>query len=149
MAGCNSAWWQNFLNNPMAQVQTFEQGVQVALNAAQSAWAFILPLIPASAQAQATTQYNNAVSAVNHALQVLNDGVAAAVAAKQATFDATQFMQAVSDAVAQIIAIIDQYKSSATPAPVAGKMAAPTAPVIPGYADLLAAYALRTRFGLK
>ena len=46
--GCNSAWWQNFQNDPVAGVHTFEQGVVIALNGAQLAWATILPLLPAS-----------------------------------------------------------------------------------------------------
>ena len=157
--GCSSTWWQNFQQNPVEQVQTFEAAVEVGLNAAELAWPAILPALPASSQAQAQLQFTNAVSAVNHALQALNDGVNAAVAAQQANPNFTALMQAVSDAVAQVVAIVDLYTQSA---PVADGGAAPPPPPAAGgmkvalsggaassVADLHAAYNSLSRWGVK
>lgn len=159
VAGCNSAWWQNFQSNPVEQVQTFEATVQVALNAAQLAWPAILPAIPAASQAQANLQFTNAVTAVNDAMQVLNDGVNAAVAAQQPNPNFATLMQAVSDAISQVIAIVDLYTQS--PAPVADGGAPPPPPVAAGQkvaiagstatnvSDLHKAYNSLARWGVK
>ncbi len=130
VAGCNSAWWQNFQNDPVQQVQTFEAGVQVVLNDAQIAWTIVQPLLPPAQSAQITQQYENAVFAVNHALQVLNDAVSAAIAAQQPNPDFSALMTAVTDAVGQVLAIIHQYMqpaadAGAPPAPVADAGAPP------------------------
>ena len=151
--GCAAftSWWQTFENDPVAQVQTFEATIQVALNAAELAWPAILPVIPAASQAQAQLQFTNAVSAVNHAEQVLNDGVNAAVAAKQSNPNFTALMQAVSDAVSQVVAIVDLYNGTAGVvgdaglAAVAGKAPAAAQSV----ADLHAAKASLSRWGVK
>jgi hypothetical protein len=111
-AGCDSAWWQAFESNPILQVQTFEQGVQVVMNEAQLAWAVALPLIPTTSVAVVTQQYQNAVFAVNHALQVLNDAVTAAVAAKQPTPNFAALMTAITDAITQVLAIVNQYNTN-------------------------------------
>ena len=113
---CNSTWWQNFQNDPVQQVQSFEQGVQVVLNDAQVAWTIVQPFLPAASAAQITQQYNNAVYAVNGALQVLNDAVAAAIAAQQPNPDFTALMTAVTNAVSTVIAIVAQYVNN-PPAP--------------------------------
>ena len=115
-AGCAevSTWWQNFQSNPVAQVTTFEQGAQVALSGAQVAFNLLLPRLAPADQAQATTDFNNAVATVNHSLVVLNDAVTAAADAKQANPDFSGAMTAVTDAVNQVIAIVDQYTAKAT-----------------------------------
>jgi hypothetical protein len=126
ITGCGSSWWTNFVDDPVQQVQTFEQGVQVALNDAAIAWSVIQPFLPASSAAQITQQYNNAVFAVNHALQVLSDAVTAAVAAETPNPDFSTLMTAVTDAVSQVLAIIQQYVQPA--APVVADSGAPAVP---------------------
>jgi hypothetical protein len=136
--GCNPQWWQNFTSNPEAQVSAFEQGVQVALNEAAVAWSVVLPFIPAPSVAQITQQYQNAVFAVNHAMALLNDAVNAAIAAQQSNPDFTALMAAVTDAISQVLAIIQQYSSSApqtvdggvAPAPAPGVAAKPANPYL-------------------
>lgn len=124
LVGCNSQWWQNVINDPSAAVTAFEQGVQVALNDAAVAWAVVQPFLPPVSAAQITQQYHNAVFAVNHALVVLNDAVDAAIAAHQTTPDFSVLMAAVTDAVAQVLAIIQQYSSnSSSTAPTDGGVA--------------------------
>jgi hypothetical protein len=146
---CSSTWWQEFQANPVAQVQAFEQGVQVVLNDAQIAWTFVQPFLPAAQAGAITAQYQNAVFAVNHALQVLNDAVTAAVAAQQSNPNFTALMAAVTDAIGQVLAIIQQYTAptgdggapvldgGAPPAAVASAKA----PLTPAFADAQAGLA--------
>lgn len=113
--GCSqvSQWWQNFQSNPVAQVQSFEQAVQVGLSDAQVAWAIVQPFLPVAQAAQITQQYENAVYAVNGALQVLNDAVQAAIAAQQPSPDFSSLMTAVTNAVSTVISIVAQYVNNA------------------------------------
>ena len=113
VAGCGSTWWANFASNPVAQVQSFELGAQVALNGAQVAFNILLPQLPAADQVVAQKDFNLAVTSVNHALQVLNDAVTAAVDAKQPNPDFSGVISAVTDAINQVIAIVDQYTGKA------------------------------------
>jgi hypothetical protein len=122
LPGCAAVtqWWQSFENDPVAQVQTFEAATQVAINAAELAWPAILPTIPAANQAQAVLQFNNAVTAIDDAEQALNDGVNVAVIAKTSNPNFTALMQAVSDAVSQVTAIVDLYSGTTVPVVAAG-----------------------------
>jgi len=108
-----SQWWQNFQKNPVAQVQAFLSEVQTVLNILEGAWNFISPLLPASILPAAQQQYSNAVTSVGHAEAVLQDAVTADIAAQQSSPDLTAFVAAVSDALNQVIAIIDTYKGNA------------------------------------
>ena len=119
-AGCNSAWWQSWSSNPVAIVQSFEQGVAIVLNAAQIAWAAIQPNLPPANAAAITQQYNNAVFAANHAIVVLNDAVTAAMAAQTPSPDFAMVMTAVTNAVAQVLAVVDQYLTNGPAAADAG-----------------------------
>lgn len=140
---CSSTWLQNFQNNPVEQIQVFESGVHTALASAQVAWSFVQPFLPAASAAAITQQYENAVFAVTHALTVLDDGVTAALAAQQTNPDFTALTAAVTNAVAQVIAIIDQYKGVVPPdggviaVPDAGSSAPGSAAVVtlPGLED--------------
>lgn len=150
LPGCNSSWWQNFQNDPVEQVQSFETSVQVGLNAAQLAWPAILAALPPANQAAANTQFVNGIAAVNHGLQALNDAVAADVAAQGPTPNFVSLMQAVSDAMGQIIAIVDLYNGSAPPAGDAGAPSVGKAPAAaPSIADLRASYKGLSRWGVK
>ncbi len=130
--GCAAftSWWQTFENDPVAQVQTFEAATQVAINAAELAWPAILPTIPAANQAQAVLQFNNAITAIDDAEQALNDGVNVAVIAKSSSPNFTTLMQAVTDAVSQVTAIVDLYSGTTIPVASADAGAAAAAPVI-------------------
>ena len=138
---CGSAWWANFESNPEAQVTAFEQGVQVVLNDAQLAWSIVQSFLPTATAASINTQFTNAVFAVNHALAALNDAVQVAVAAQNATPNFTTLMAAVTDAVGQVIAIIDQYTNTPVVimdgglAPASGTANTGKAPMNPALAD--------------
>jgi hypothetical protein len=142
--GCASAsaWWQNFLNNPAAQVQTFEQAAQVALSIAEQSWTSIALFLPASVLATAQPVYNKAVVAVNAALNALNDAVQVAINAHATAPDFSALIQAVTDAVAQVVTVIDQFKASTA---ATASVSAPPPPV--GLVELDAAVATMKRIG--
>ena len=119
--GCAAAaqWWQNFESNPVAQIQSFESGVQVVLNDVQVAWTIIQPFLPTSSAAAVTQQYENGVYAVNGALQVLNDAVQADIAAQTPNPDFSTLMTAVTNAIQTVISIVQQYAGQ-SPVPVPG-----------------------------
>ena len=120
-AGCNSAWWQNFQNNPVAVEQAFAQSAQVALSLATATWNNILPLLPAAAQAAAQAKFNQALVAANAALATLGDAVQAAVDVQGPTPNWAGLMQAVTDAVSQVATIISDFQNQTSPAATANQ----------------------------
>jgi hypothetical protein len=150
--GCATinAWWQQFEANPLEQVEVFEQGAQVAVSDATVAFNTVLPFLPASTQVQAQTAFNNTLVTVNHALAALNDAVQAAVAAQTANPDFTALITDVENAIAQIIAVVDQY-NAAPPAPPSATAAYGQRPTDPsGLADAKSILtSLKTHFGAK
>lgn len=106
-AGCSSAWWQNAVNNPVAAVQSFEASAQTALGIAQQAWNALSPLLPLSTLAQVQPRYQQAMIAANAALTALSDAVQAAIDVQNPSPNFTAAIQAVSDAVAQVVAIVN------------------------------------------
>jgi len=145
-SGCNSAWWQNFKNDPVAQIQLFEQTEQTALNDADVVWQSVKMYLPADVQIKAQLRYDQAVFAVNKATALLNDAVQVAVQAQTANPDFSKLIQAVSDAVAQVVALINEFKN-APPAMTlaAGVPPKPAAPV--GLDDLNAAVDTMNKVG--
>jgi hypothetical protein len=150
VTGCAAltSWWNNFKQDPVAQVQVFEQGVSVAISDATIAFQVIKNYLPANVQVQAQTDFDNAVVSVNHAMSALNDAVQAAVAAGTASPDFTALITDVTNAVAQVIAIVDQY-TSAPPAPPSATAAfGPRPAVPPGLAEAKAGLAyLKAHWG--
>lgn len=105
--GCSSAWWQNFQSNPVAAVQAFEATTQTALTIAQQAWSALSPLLPLNILAQVQPRYQQAMIAANAALTALSDAVQAAIDVQNPNPDFTAAIQAVADAVDQVVAIVN------------------------------------------
>lgn len=117
-SGCGNTWWANFQNDPVAQVQAFEQSAHIALSLADGAWNTVKGFLPPTTLAEAQPKYDLAVVAVNKALLVLNDAVQVDVEAKNPNPDYSKLIQAVSDAVAQVAAVVNEFKTPpATVAP--------------------------------
>lgn len=132
---CNSSIW----TNPVAQIQAFEDGAIILLNTAQAAWVGIQPLLPAASAAAITQQYENAVVAVNDAINILNDAVTAAMAAQQTNPNFAVMMSAVTDAIQQVLAIIDQYQTNGDAGAIVsadGGTAAPTTAIAKAHVQL-------------
>ena len=150
LTACGS-WWSNFKSDPVAQVQTFQQSVQVALNIAQGVWNTLKPLLKPELQAAAQAKYDAGVLVVNKALYALNDAVNVAVETQQAHPDFLKLMADVSDAVAQVIAIVDEFKTMQV-AQVAGDggtlMVTKTVDP-PGYNDLKSAHLQVKKFSVR
>ncbi len=144
-AGCATlaSWWQEFENNPAEQAQVISQEAQVALNGAQLAWNSILPLIPQAAQAAANALFINLMASANHAVTALLDALTAAADSQTSNPNFAAAISAVSAAVDQVLAIINQYTGAGTTVDGGAPTAAPGGVVvkytgpIPGYADLV------------
>ena len=108
-------WWQNFLQDPVEQTQSFEEGVDVVLQGVQVAWAVVEPLIPAAQQAAAQQAYLDAVASVTNTEQILLDAAQALVAAQGgdagSMANIVALMQDVSNAISSVIAIVDQWQN--------------------------------------
>lgn len=81
---------------------------------AQAVWPVVLASIPATAQAQAQADFNQAVLTTNHCILVLEDAIAAAVAASTTNPDFGTVFNDLSNAVGQIIQIVDQFSNGTT-----------------------------------
>jgi hypothetical protein len=108
---CGAAWWQNFKNNPVAQVQTFEEGARITLGIADVAWNSLKVYLPAAELVTAQADYNKAVLAVNTALGALDDGVQAALEAQTPNPDFSKLIGDVTDAVTKVVAIVNDLKT--------------------------------------
>jgi hypothetical protein len=144
--GCSSAWWQNFKSDPVAQIQLFENTEQTALSDADVIWQSIRMYLPPDIQAKAQLRYDQAVFAVNKAMALLNDGVQVAIQAQTANPDFSKLIQAVSDAVAQVVAIINEFKN-APPPPQLALGVPPKPAAIAGLDDLSAAVTTMNKIG--
>lgn len=144
--GCGGSWWQNWKNNPVAQVQTFEQSARTVLAIADVSWNSVKPYLPAEVLIKAQPRYDQAVLAVNKALVLLDDAVQVAVETQNPHPDFSKLIAAVSDAVTQVVAIINEFKTTPTPATVSSTT--PPKPTTPtGYDDLVNAAGTMKRIG--
>jgi len=92
---------------PVQVAQTVEQSAQIAVAAATSAWNFILPSLPAASQAAANAKFQKSLVAVTDGLATLNDAV---VAFQNATGPAPNWgmlISTLSDAVGNVLAIVN------------------------------------------
>jgi hypothetical protein len=108
--GC-AAWWQEFQNNPGQAIGQFISYVQSFLQAAQSIWTMIMPLLGTNAPS-ANALFNDAMVTANNSLAALQDGVNAAIEAKQSNPDFGKLMADVQDAVAHVETIIQQFRAT-------------------------------------
>jgi hypothetical protein len=106
---------QNVVTSAVITAQEVVSVANTVVADAQVAWPIVYALIPASAQPAAQTAYNNAVLTANSAIMALADAIQAAQAVSQTDPNFTAAIQAVSNAIAQIIAIVNQYTGT-TPA---------------------------------
>ena len=108
--GCGSAWWQNIISNP-GSVQQLISYVTSFLQAVAAIWNVIFPLIPTAAQAQAETDYNNAIFSVEQGVVALEDALKAAAAAQQSNPDFSALIANVQAAVDALMKIVAQWQS--------------------------------------
>jgi len=106
VVGCTPAAWANFVT---VEAQ-FVNYVQTFLDGAQALWAIVLPLIPASNQAEADTAFQDGVLALNQTLAALQNAVNAGVAAQQAPADYPTLVANVQAAVANLVTIVEKWQ---------------------------------------
>jgi hypothetical protein len=107
---------QQWITNATVTAQEVETTANTVLADAQVAWPVVYALIPAAQQAGAQQSFTTALKASNRAVLLLADAIAAAQAANQSNPDFTTAIQAVSDAIAQVIAIVNQFTQKPAPA---------------------------------
>ncbi len=111
ISACSASWWQNLVNNPGA-AQQFISYVTTFLQAVASVWAIIFPLIPATAQAQAQTDYANGVFTVDQSVAALEDALKAAAAAQQSNPDFSAIIANVQAAIDALMAIVTRWQGN-------------------------------------
>ena len=116
LSACSAAWWSSLLSGTGA-ITSFIQYVQAFLGGIQSLWSSILALLPASAQAQAQTDFSNAFFTIEQSLQVLQDTLNAAAAAQGPEPNLTTLVANVQAAVDALMKIVEQWTGGSTSAP--------------------------------
>jgi len=109
--GCSSSWWQSITTNP-GSAQQFVQYVTAFLQGVAAIWAIVFPFIPAAAQAQAQTDYNNAVFTVEQGVTALEDALNAAAAAQQPTPDFSKLIASIQAAVDALMKIVSAWQGT-------------------------------------
>lgn len=106
--GCTAAQWANFVTVAtqfVAYVQTF-------LQTAAAIWPQIVGLLGSNAPA-ADAVFKKAYATVTDALGALQQGIAAATIAQQPNPDLAALIQAVQQAVSDLMAVVNQYRATA------------------------------------
>ena len=142
--GCNSSWWQNFVNNPVAAVQSFDAAAENALTLAQTAWSTISPLLPANVLVTVQAKFTQAMVAARAALSTLEDAVQVAIDTQNPSPNFQSLMQAVSDAIVQVESIVTDFQN---PPASATAGAVTTAGPVAGVKELTAAVATMKHIG--
>jgi hypothetical protein len=93
----------------IAVAQGVAQTATTIVADAQSVWPVIYAAIPASQQAAAQTVFNGAIFTANHAILALDDAISAAIAANNTTPNFAAIYSSLADAVAQVVAIVQQF----------------------------------------
>ena len=112
-AGCNQPIT---VSNTIAAAEEASQTAAAVVADAEVVWPIVYAAIPAANQAAAQTAYNEGLFTANHAILTLNDAIAAAIAASTPNPNFTAAISALSDAVAQIVAIVEQFMPATSPA---------------------------------
>ena len=97
------------VTNSILTAQEIAAVANTVLSDAQVAWPIVLSFIPATSQAQANAVFQTAMFVANKAVLTLEDAIQTAQALNQSNPDFTAAIQAVSDAVAQVIAVVNQF----------------------------------------
>jgi hypothetical protein len=98
--------------NAIAAAQTAIDMAQTIVSDAQAVWPVVYASLPAAQQASTQDAFNKAIFAANHAILALEDAEQAAVAANVSNPDFTAILSQVSDAVGQVITIVQGLQVS-------------------------------------
>ena len=102
-------------NQPIVPTNAIQAAEEVAQTAAtvvadaEVVWPIVYAAIPSANQAAAQNAYNEGLFTVNHTILALNDAIAAAIAANTPNPNFTAVIAQLSQAVASIVAIVQQF----------------------------------------
>lgn len=131
VAGCGSAWWQNFKSDPVAQTNSIIQSTQIVLALADVVFQQVKVNLPADKQVLAQQKYDNAVVIATKSLTSVRDFLQTAADAKQDKPDMTKVIADLKAAVEGVQAVINEVRSMvSTPIPVAVAVGVAGAPSI-------------------
>ena len=111
VAGCGSAWWQNFKSDPVAQTNSIIQSTQIVLALADVVFQQVKVNIPADKQVLAQQKYDSAVVIATKALTAVRDFIQTAADAKQDKPDMTKVIADLKAAVEGVQAVINEIRS--------------------------------------
>jgi hypothetical protein len=114
--GC-STWWSNFKKDPVAQTETLIQSVQVILSIATVTFASVKAALPADKQPIAQVKFDEAVLAVNGAIDALHASIRAAADLQESKPDFSKVVADLMTAVAGLQAVVDEFKVLMTASP--------------------------------
>jgi hypothetical protein len=97
----------------IAGAQVAVQTATTLVSDAQTAWPVIKLLLPTGDQAAAQDAFDKAVFATNHAILATNDAIGAAIAANNPNPDLSVLLSALGDAVAQVVAVVQEFQGKA------------------------------------
>jgi hypothetical protein len=97
----------------VAAAEAVAQTAAVVVSDAQVVWPVVYALIPAAQQPAAQAAFNAGLFAANHAILALNDAVQAAVAVNTPNPNFSALIAAISDAVSQVVSIVQNFEGQA------------------------------------
>lgn len=118
MTGCQPG--QVVPPNVISIAQVVSSTAQTVINEAQTVWPAILATRPQAEQAADQDAFNKAVFTANHVILTLNDAIQVAIASNAANPSFDAIFSQVADAVAQVVAIVQNFQSSPAVARVSG-----------------------------
>jgi len=110
LAGCTQP---AIPTSAISAAETVAQTAATVVSDAQAVWPVVLAAIPVAQQPAAQDAFNKAVFAANHAILALNDAIQVAIAANTPSPDFTAIISQVSDAIGQIVSIVQDFQSKA------------------------------------
>jgi hypothetical protein len=122
-----STWWSNFKKDPVAQTETLIQSVQVILSVATVTFASVKGALPADKQPIAQAKFDEAVLAVNGAIDALHASIQTAADLQQSKPDFSKVVADLMAAVQGLQAVVDEFKVLMQASPVAAASAQPAA----------------------
>jgi hypothetical protein len=99
----------------IAAAEMASQTATAVVADAQAAWPVVKALLPTADQALGQDVFDKVIFTANHAILVLNDAIAAAIAANNPSPSLGQLLSSLSDAVSQVVAVVKEFQGKAPP----------------------------------
>lgn len=100
--------------NTIASAESAAQTATTVVSDAQAVWPIVYAFLPTAQQSVAQDAFNKAIFTANHAILALNDAIQVAIAANNPNPDLGTVISQVTDAVAQLVAIVQGTNAGPT-----------------------------------